>query len=344
MSPLLLFTGQHPALDPADFGLGFCRSLHLGCPGQMDPHAHAASVTKALLDVLPGSGIELMVVQGDTSSALGGALAGRGGGIAIAHVEAGLRTHDLRHPWPEEEFRIAIDGFAELMFAPTELSAANLRRERVRGSVHVTGNTGIDAVTAALGHVQPAAGAEGRRSLLVTCHRRENWSDGIHGVADAVRRIARERLAVATVVLHPNPKLAGEVTELLGDTPGVVLSKPLDHRSTLSAMLGCDLVLSDSGGMQEEAAALGVPLLVLRDRTERPEAIASANIELVGTEPDRIVRAVRRRLGASAERAFRPAMPFGDGRAAQRIAKIIEEWLSERPAPSPAFHAYARRE
>ena len=338
----MLFTGQHPGLDPADFGLGFCRSLHLGCPGQVNPHTHAASVTKAILDLFPQSGIELLIVQGDTSSALGGALAGRGGGIAIAHVEAGLRTHDLQRPWPEEEFRIAIDGFAELMFAPTELSAANLRRERVRGSVHVTDNTGIDAVTAALRDVQAAARAAGRRSLLVTCHRRENWGSGIHGVADAVRRIARERLAVATVVLHPNPKLAGEVTELLGDTAGVVLSKPLDHRSTLAAMLGCDLVLSDSGGMQEEAAALGVPLLVLRDRTERPEAIASGNIELVGTEPDPIVRAVRRRLGASAERAFRPAMPFGDGRAAERIAEIIEEWLAAQPGLPPRFSTVPR--
>ena len=338
----MLFTGQHPGLDPAAFGLGFCRSLHLACPGQMDPHAHAATVTKALLDVLPESGVELLVVQGDTSSALGGALAGRGGGIAIAHVEAGLRTHDLRRPWPEEEFRIAIDSFAELMFAPTELSAANLRRERVRGRVYVTGNTGIDAVTAALRDVQAATLAAGRRSLLVTCHRRENWGEGIQGVAEAVRRIAGERLAVATVVLHPNPKLAGEVTELLGGTPGVVLSRPLDHRSTLAAMLGCDLVLSDSGGMQEEAAALGVPLLVLRDRTERPEAIACGNIELVGTDPDRILRAVRRRLSASAARAFQPAMPFGDGRAGERIAQIIEEWLSERHAPEPAFPAYAR--
>jgi UDP-N-acetylglucosamine 2-epimerase (non-hydrolysing) len=338
----LLFTGQHPRLDPADFGLGFCRSLNLGCPGQIDPHAHAASVTEAMLPVLRASGTELLVVQGDTSSALGGALAGRSGGIAIAHVEAGLRTHDLRRPWPEEEFRIAIDSFANLMFAPTELSAANLRRERVRGTVHVTGNTGIDAVIARVGHLRPAPRAAGRRSLLVTCHRRENWGDGVCRVAEAVRQIARGGLAVVTVVLHPNPKLAAEVAELLGDTPGVVLSKPLDHRSTLAAMLGCDLVLSDSGGMQEEAATIGVPLLVLRDRTERPEAIASGDIELVGTDPGRIVRSVRRRLSASAARAFQPAMPFGDGRAGERIAAIIDEWLAERPGLSPRFSTVPR--
>ena len=141
----LSLTGQHPRLDPAEFGLGgFCTDL-LHCPGEEDPHRHVGAVADAMLSRLAAPP-DLLVVQGDTSSALGGALAAATAGIPIAHVEAGLRSHSLRQPWPEEEFRIAIDELSDLLFAPTELSAANLAREGVHGQVHVTGNSGIDAL------------------------------------------------------------------------------------------------------------------------------------------------------------------------------------------------------
>ncbi len=327
ITPWLIFTGQHPDLDPADHALDRYPLVRLRCAGQDDPHVHVGMVSKAAADVLGARLPDLLMVQGDTSTALGGALAARVAEVPLAHVEAGLRTHDLRRPWPEEEFRTAIDRQAELLLAPTALSAANLRRERVRGRIHVTGNSGIDAVLRAQCGLQlPARGENGRR-VLVTCHRRENWGEGISGVAAALTTIAGKRLARVDVILHPNPALSTRVRELLGGHEGITLRGHVGHSATIAAMLGCDLVLSDSGGLQEEAAALGVPLLVLRDRTERPEAIACGNVELVGTDHERIVEAVRRRLKGSTAAA---ALPFGDGRASERIAKIVEEWLEER--------------
>ena len=289
---------------------------------------HVGLVSDAVQASLAAAAPELVVVQGDTSTALGGALAAKLAGIPVAHVEAGLRSHDRRRPWPEEEFRIAIDGHSELLFAPTPLSAANLRRERVPGRIHITGNSGIDAVLGVRREIAVPARDGGQPRLLVTCHRRENWSDGLVGVTAALQAIADEGLAAIEVVLHPNPSLAGRVRDLLGEFYGIGFRSPCGHSETIAAMLGADLVLSDSGGLQEEAAALGVPLLVLRDKTERPEAIACGNIELVGTDSDRIVKAVRRRLNGFS----RPdaALPYGDGRAGERIAAIIGAWLEER--------------
>jgi UDP-N-acetylglucosamine 2-epimerase (non-hydrolysing) len=277
---------------------------------------------------------ELVIVQGDTSSALAGALASRLVAIPVAHVEAGLRSHDLRRPWPEEEFRIAIDRHSGLLFAPTELSAANLRRERVRGEIHVTGNSGIDAVIALRRSIRSEPRGGGGK-LLVTCHRRENWGAGLHGVAAALGRIADEGIARVDMLLHPNPALSASIRGLLAGHTGISFLQPLDHAGTLKAMVASDLVLSDSGGMQEEAAALGVPLLVLRDRTERPEGIASGNMELVGTDPRRIVAAVRRRLRAPKAPM---ALPFGDGRAGERIAAVIARRLSVREAAGTPNH------
>ncbi|HET9460204.1 MAG TPA: UDP-N-acetylglucosamine 2-epimerase (non-hydrolyzing) [Sphingomicrobium sp.] len=345
IAPLLIFSGQHPLLDPADHGLGGYAILRLACAGQDDPHAHVGAVSKAILEVLRAAPPELVIVQGDTSSALGGALAAKFAAIPLAHVEAGLRSHDLRRPWPEEEFRVAIDGDAELLFAPTELSAANLRRERVRGQIHVTGNSGIDAVIVARQEVATPVRDGGIPRLLVTCHRRENWDDGLDGVAAALRAIASNGLARAEVILHPNPSLARRVRDMLSGQFNIAFRPPCGHSDTVSAMLGADLVLSDSGGIQEEATALGIPLLVLRDKTERPEAIACGNIELVGTDPGRIVAAVRRRLDRCGAAA--PTLPFGDGRAGERIAAIIAEWLTERaegvPTPSPMPSSWPRQ-
>lgn len=143
-TPLIILTGQHPQLRPADFGLSVLPVAELGCAGLADPYRHVGLVARSISPAIAAS--HLVVVQGDTSSALGGALGASQGGIPVAHVEAGLRSHDRANPWPEEDFRIAIDGIADLLFAPTELNAANLCREGVRGQVLVTGNTGIDAL------------------------------------------------------------------------------------------------------------------------------------------------------------------------------------------------------
>ncbi len=335
---MIIFTGQHAELDPADYRLERYAAVRLRCPGQHDPHAHVASVTREVLPVLSSSTPDLVIVQGDTSSALGGALAAGVAAIPLAHVEAGLRSHDPCRPWPEEEFRVAIDRESDLLFAPTELSAANLRREGVRGQIHVTGNSGIDALMWLGAKPATQAGAEPR--LLVTCHRRENWGAGIDGVAAALRTIANEGLASVEVVLHPNPALAQRVRSLLSGQARISLESPSGHSEIVTAMLRSDLVLSDSGGMQEEASALGVPLLVLRDKTERPEAVASGNVELVGTRADRIVKAVRRRLKGRSNVGV--ADVFGDGLASQRIARIVDEWLAQRGAPSKRSGAVRR--
>lgn len=324
IEPLLVFTGQHP-LEAADYRLESYSAVDLGCPGGGEPHAHAIKIATAMLAQLGET--RLLIVQGDTSSALGAALAASRAQVALAHVEAGLRSHDRRSPWPEEEFRIEIDRHADLLFAPTELSAANLRRERVSGSIHVTGNSGIDAVLR-VPRADTAAVRGAKPHLLVTCHRRESWGLGLAGIAGALRSIAEQKIASIDLLLHPNPATAAHVRGLLLGCDGVALHPPLGHRETIAAMLGADCVLSDSGGIQEECAALGIPLLVLRDRSERPEAIAYGRMVVVGTDPERIVGAVRS-IGQSSRGCSleAPDQPYGDGRASERIAAIVSTWL-----------------
>jgi UDP-N-acetylglucosamine 2-epimerase (non-hydrolysing) len=304
-------------------------------------------VSRALLPLLISA--ELAIVQGDTSSALGGALAAQLAGVPVGHVEAGLRSHDLRRPWPEEELRVAIDSQADLLFAPTELSVANLRRERVGGRIFLTGNTGIDAVLPKLRSSRPRASSDGPPRLLVTCHRRENWGEGLASIADALRRLVWEKTATVDLILHPNPSVAAQMRLLLGSEPGVVLHQPCSHSELVGRMLDADLVLSDSGGIQEEAAALGIPVLVLRERTERPEAIATGHLTLAGLNSGDIVDAVRRMLSRDASTLCE--CPYGDGGAAVKIARHVAEWLSERrlnsahsePSHSPSSETFASR-
>jgi UDP-N-acetylglucosamine 2-epimerase (non-hydrolysing) len=306
--------------------------VRLDCPGEQDPHSHVRKVTASLLPLLRDPP-NLLVVQGDTSSALGAALAGFTAGVSVAHVEAGLRTHDPTLPWPEEEYRTAIDARADLLFAPTQLAAANLLRERVPGEVHVTGNTGIDTLLAAEARLPPPTVHEGGLPrLLVTCHRRESWGAGIESIAAALLELASDGAASIDVVLHPNRGVADVMRQRLEGRRGISLLAATSHDDLVRRIRDSDLVLSDSGGIQEEAPTLGTPLLVLREKTERPEAIASGNARLVGTSAERIVTETRRLLDNPAERlamAHR-SFPFGDGRAGVRIAAIIEQWLGAR--------------
>jgi UDP-N-acetylglucosamine 2-epimerase (non-hydrolysing) len=327
VEPRLVLTGQHPTLDLGAHGLAGFDAAHLRCRGQDDPRAFATAVAKRLVDHLLDRPA-LLIVQGDTSSAFGGALAAAALGLPLAHVEAGLRTHDPLLPWPEEEFRVAIDARADLLFAPTELSAANLRAEGVSGEVHVTGNTGIDAVLAAASDLPSSASWPPR--LLVTCHRRESWGEGLQAIAAALVDLAPT--AAIDVVLHPNPTVAATMRGCLDGIDGIRLHPPCGHRELLGLMRAATITLSDSGGMQEEAAALGAPLLVLRDKTERPEAIITGNMILVGTDTKRIVAEVRRLLADPAKLAAMagPAFPYGDGQSGQRIAGIIVEFLEQK--------------
>lgn len=335
--PMLILTGQHD-LDPAEFDLDAYPATRLHCPGAENPYAHVKSVTAAIRPHLRRRP-NLLVVQGDTSSALGGALAGFVASIPVAHVEAGLRSHDANMPWPEEEYRIAIDTQADLLFAPTALAAANLRREGVTGAIFVTGNTGIDALMKTTAELPaPTLRDYGSPRLLVTCHRRENWGDGMTSVASALRQLADEGTASSEVLLHPNPHVSRVIEGLLGGCVGITLLPPCSQRELASRMRECDLMLSDSGGVQEEAPALGVPLLILREKTERPEALWSGNMRLVGTDTRQILDTVRILLGDPVALAAmaEPCLPYGDGRAGARIAALIEQWLVDRSGGLPA--------
>jgi UDP-N-acetylglucosamine 2-epimerase (non-hydrolysing) len=308
------------------------RAERLACPGQEDPHHHVGQVTAAVSALL-AEAPDLVIVQGDTSSALGGALAAFARRLPVAHVEAGLRTHDRRLPWPEEEYRTAIDARADLLFAPTEIAAANLRAEGVPGEIHLTGNSGVDAVLASERELPPPSLRDGGPPrILVTCHRRESWGEGLASIAAAIVELGNDQRARIELVLHPNPHVAGQMRALLGANPNVSLIDPCGHRELLRLIRDADLVMSDSGGIQEEAPTLGTPLLVLREKTERPEGIADGSARLVGTSKDRIVAEARRLLDQPLERArmSRRSFPYGDGRAGPRIAAIVEEWLEKR--------------
>lgn len=333
--PRLLLTGQHP-LDVGEHRLGDYDCVALHCRGGGDPWDHAGQVAKAVAPLLsdrPG----LLVVQGDTSSALGGAVAGFAAALPVAHVEAGLRSFDPASPWPEEEFRSAIDARATLLFAPTEISAANLEAEGVPGRIFVTGNTGIDALLAVAADApRRQSEAEGKLRLLVTCHRRESWGGGLRAIGEALSELASGYPLAIDLVLHPNPMVAETMRELLAEKAGIRLLEPLGHFEMVAEMQRCDILLSDSGGMQEEAPALGIPLLVLREKTERPEGVASGNMLLVGTDRRRIVDNVVRLLDPGVRAAMsRRAFPYGDGRSAERIAAHIADFLAEGSSASP---------
>lgn len=331
----LVLTGQHAGLR-RHFDLPEASVRELG----FDPRDRTQrGLRRALHALLRGDfereRIDLVLVQGDTASAVAAAYAARDCDIAIGHVEAGLRSFDLRQPHPEEGHRIAIDALADLLFPPTEAAAENLRREgRARGRAWVTGNSGIDALLQARARLAPrnAQAKDKRRLLLVTCHRRENQGEPVRGVCEALKRVVRELPIRVATPLPLNRHTRRAVEEALAGTEHIELLEPLDYDEMVGLMEESWLILTDSGGLQEEAPALGKPLLVLRNVTERPEALATGNIELVGTDTGRIVAAVARMLDDKAKyaRMSRPAFPFGDGRASERIAAAIETWLAER--------------
>ncbi len=330
----LILTGQHAKLEA-----GFClapdriRSLDLNLREQT-----AGEISETLRDALVRElrlrRPDLVLVQGDTSSALAGALAARECGIPVGHVEAGLRSGDLQQPWPEEGNRIRIDRLAALLFAPTPLAAHHLAEEGVAGAVHVTGNTGIDALLDAQARCPPARRRSGRKLILATCHRRENWGE-LASIAAALKRLVAALSVDVLFLLHSNPALRSTCRKLLAGEPRIRLVPAVEHQEMVLLMDRSWLILTDSGGLQEEGPALGKPVLVLRETTERTEALDTDNIELVGTDPDRILASVSRLLEDRDRyrRMSRPSFPFGDGKAAPRIAHLVERFLL---APSAA--------
>ena len=335
----IFLTGQHSDLDRY-FDPRW--SLH---PLRFDPRGRTVERLRIGLRALLCGRFrrwpaDLVLVHGDTTSAAAGALAARDCSIPIGHVEAGLRSFDLDRPWPEEGHRVAIDALADLLFAPTEEAALNLRKEaRVKGRIVVTGNTGIDALLQVRARIPRPAGpsADARRLVLVTCHRRENQGEPANALCDAIRRMTAELPVRAAAILHPNPLAREPIEAALADLEHVRLLEPQGYEEMVALMDSSWLILTDSGGLQEEAPALGKPVLVLRDVTERPEAMATGNLELVGTDPDRIFAAVAGLFSDPERHArmARPAFPFGDGHAAERIAEAIAAWLAEKEDRHP---------
>jgi UDP-N-acetylglucosamine 2-epimerase (non-hydrolysing) len=279
-----------------------------------------------------------VIVQGDTATAMAGALAAYYRKIPVAHVEAGLRSGDIYHPWPEEVNRRIVAPIADLHFAPTDTAAAALARENVTAGVHVTGNTVIDALhwTRELIVETPTLAQDldpllarfaDKRIVLVTTHRRENFGDGMAAIGRAIARIAARPDVAVLFPMHPNPNVAAVMDEVLPASPAVARIAPLDYPHFIRALDACSLALTDSGGVQEEAPALGKPVLVMRDTTERPEGVSAGTARLVGTDEDRIVSEVFTLLDDKAAYAAmaRAHNPFGDGHAARRIARIVAD-------------------
>jgi UDP-N-acetylglucosamine 2-epimerase (non-hydrolysing) len=278
-----------------------------------------------------------VIVQGDTATAMAGALAAYYRKVPVDHVEAGLRSGNIYHPWPEEINRRIIGTIASLHFAPTEVSQAALLGENTpAGRVHVTGNTVIDAlhwVTAriaaepklASGLADLEARFAGKRIIGVTSHRRENFGEGMAGIADAIRRIAARPDTAVIFPVHLNPNVRKVMNEALAGIDTIALIEPLDYPHFARLISISEIMLTDSGGVQEEAPALGKPVLVMRETTERPEGVAAGTAKLVGTDSDVIVTEISTLLDDSHayEAMARAHNPFGDGRSSQRIVELI---------------------
>ncbi|WP_414562667.1 MULTISPECIES: non-hydrolyzing UDP-N-acetylglucosamine 2-epimerase [unclassified Anabaena] len=277
---------------------------------------------------------DLVIVQGDTTTAFAAALAAFYQQIPIGHVEAGLRTDDLFNPYPEEANRRLISQLTQLHFAPTAWAAENLQRSGVLGEIHLTGNTVIDALLN-VAATQPACNIpnlnwNSYRTLLATVHRRENWGEPLQAIAQAFLQILDKFPDTALLLpLHRNPTVREPLQVLLGNHPRVFLTEPLDYGELVGAIGRSHFLLTDSGGLQEEAPSLGKPVLVMRDTTERPEAVTAGTAKLVGTITTNIVQAAGELLSnPSVYEAMANAInPYGDGHAAERILQIVQNYL-----------------
>ena len=300
----------------------------------------ATRTMQRLDEVLSRDAVDMIVVQGDTTSAFAAALLAFYRRIPVAHVEAGLRTHDIWNPYPEEMNRKLIGSIAQLHFAPTKRAALALTNEGVpRTNVYVTGNTVIDALHLALakkkaGAARPARRARRERKLiLVTAHRRESFGKGIEEICAAILDLVERNEDIEIYFpVHPNPAVKKPIERSLSRHPRITLSPPLEYMDLIAVMKESSIVLTDSGGIQEEAPTLGLPVVVMRDETERPEIVEAGGAVLAGAHRDRIVAEVERILRNPRvyERMARVRNPFGDGHAALRIVRIIDEWFRPR--------------
>jgi len=343
---VVIATAQHrglldQALDP--FGITPDLDLDLMVDGQ-----NLADLTGRMVPALSKSletlGADAVLAQGDTASVFCASLAAFYDRIPFGHVEAGLRTNDLAEPFPEEGFRQMVARLTKWHFAPTTGAARNLELEGVpAANVFVTGNTGIDALLSVTRN-RPKASGNGMRTILLTAHRRESFGAPMAGIFAAVRRIVDAYPDIEVIYpVHPNPNVATMASQLLGGHPRIALVEPMGYVDFTTLMARCFLVLTDSGGIQEEAPALGKPVLVLRDRTERPEAIEAGVAKLVGTNGDRVVAEASQLLDDPVLYAAMAVggSPYGDGRAAPRIAEILREHFDTNGNSSPPVSHFA---
>jgi UDP-N-acetylglucosamine 2-epimerase (non-hydrolysing) len=311
--------------------------LNVMTPGQTLAQT-TARVLEMLDPVLTSDGADMAIVQGDTTTTLAGALAAFYRHIPVGHVEAGLRTGDLEQPFPEEMNRVVTSRVTALHFAPTEGAKRNLQEEGAPSNrIFVTGNSGIDAVLYVAGELGqgrlptrawPWLDAA-RKLIVVTAHRRESFGDGIQKICDALARLAERDDVQIVYPVHRNPNVLDPVTERLGGRENVKLLEPLEYVAFVDLMRRAHLLITDSGGIQEEAPSLGKPVLVMRDCTERPEAVEAGTVKLVGTSPEKIVSEAVRLLSDDAEyaRMSRIHNPYGDGRASERIVEAIAAYF-----------------
>jgi UDP-N-acetylglucosamine 2-epimerase (non-hydrolysing) len=340
-------TGQHRELVDhalAAFGVGIDHRLEL-------PERSGGSQAELFTALLPELDRVLgevrphaVLVQGDTASALAGGLVATWHQVPLVHLEAGLRSFDRANPFPEESYRCLIGAVADLHLAPTPRAVDNLLAEGVSARrIVCTGNTVVDAARFVVGRAGvpdgPAdATSDGPRSVVVTVHRRENWGEPLLAICRALRAVVARVPDVEIVLpVHPNPLVRGPVREALADVARIRIVDPLDHPTLLRHLARATLVLTDSGGIQEEAPTFGVPVLVLRETTERPEAIEAGCAELVGTDPEVIEdRAVGLLLDEAARRVMATvANPYGDGRSGERSVAAIRWLLGRGPVPEP---------
>lgn len=341
----IVVTAQHrELLDQVlhVFGVTPCEDLNLMAPDQSLPELFSrilSAVTGSIERLKP----DMVLVHGDTTTTLAVALAAFYLRVPIGHVEAGLRTGNLAAPWPEEANRRLTAPLAQLHFAPTAQARCNLLSENVAaGTIHVTGNTVVDALLSAIARVeqdptlQKAVESQlpiipfGKKLVLVTGHRRENLGERLEEVCQALLEISRHPDVEVIYPVHPNPSVGNTVNRMLSGNPQIHLIPPLDYLPFIWLMRRADVILTDSGGIQEEAPALNKPVLVLRDTTERPEAIQSGTAKLIGTDRKKIVEWTLALLFEEQQRqTFVNAInPFGDGKAADRIALLTEHWLN----------------
>lgn len=331
-----LCTGQHTALaaEPLDwFGIAPAQWLALDAEGR-SLSGLTAQLLQKMEAVVTAERPDAIVAQGDTTTVLAAAMTAFYLKIKFAHVEAGLRTGDLAAPFPEEFNRSVAGKLAHWHFCPTKQALANLAAEGVPAArLFLTGNTGIDALRLSLARLPADAGGGGRRRVLLTAHRRENQGERMQAICAAVRALAARFADVEFVVpVHPNPEVKRAVERMLEHVPRVALVPPLGYAQLLAEMRRCHFILTDSGGIQEEAPFLHKPVLVLRDVTERPEAVELGLARLVGTDTETIVAAASELMTSPAAyaRMASGASPYGDGFAAERIAAV----LTGAPMPS----------